>query len=224
MILFIDNYDSFTYNLVDYIGQYQPDLMVKRNDTISLDEIAKLNPKGIVLSPGPGSPDDSGICMDVIRNFYQEKHIFGVCLGHQCIGEVFGAKIIRAPKPVHGKTAQIIHQNSDIFKNLPTPFEATRYHSLVIERHSLPEELEITAETEDGLIMGIRHTKYPVCGVQFHPESILTTEGKTIIINWLKIIGVRSTRIEKNLNLFHPERVNENRSGNRTDIWGSLHS
>jgi anthranilate synthase/aminodeoxychorismate synthase-like glutamine amidotransferase len=189
MILFIDNYDSFTYNLVDYFGQYQPDLLVKRNDKISLEEIASMDPDGIVLSPGPGNPDDAGICNDVVRTFYKKKQIFGVCLGHQCIGEVFGAKIIRAPQPVHGKTAQIMHKNAEIFRGLPTPFEATRYHSLIIEKISIPDVLEITAETEDGLIMGIRHKKFPVCGVQFHPESILTTEGKTIIKNWLDSIG-----------------------------------
>jgi len=189
MILFIDNYDSFTYNLVDYFGQYEPDLLVKRNDKISLEEIASLNPDGIVLSPGPGNPDDAGICNDVIRRFYKTKKIFGVCLGHQCIGEVFGAKIIRAPEPVHGKTAQIIHHNAEIFRNLPAPFEATRYHSLIVEKKSFPDDLDITAETADGLIMGICHKKYPVCGVQFHPESILTTEGKTIIKNWLDSIS-----------------------------------
>jgi anthranilate/para-aminobenzoate synthase component II len=167
MILFIDNYDSFTYNLVDYFGQYQPDLLVKRNDKISLDEIASINPEGIVLSPGPGNPDDAGICNDVIRTFHETTHIFGVCLGHQCIGAVFG----------------------DIFQQMPVPFEATRYHSLIIEKESFPKELEITAETEDGLIMGIRHKKYPVSGVQFHPESILTTEGKKIIKNWLEDTG-----------------------------------
>jgi anthranilate synthase/aminodeoxychorismate synthase-like glutamine amidotransferase len=185
MILFIDNYDSFTYNLVDYFGQYQPDLLVRRNDKISIDEISAIDPDGIVLSPGPGNPNDAGICKEVIRNFYKTKQIFGVCLGHQCIGEVFGANIVRAPEPVHGKIAEIIHQNAEIFRDLPTPFEATRYHSLIIDRHSFPKDLEITAETKDGLIMGICHKKYPVCGVQFHPESILTIEGKRIIKNWL---------------------------------------
>ena len=189
MILFIDNYDSFTYNLVNYFGQYQPDLIVKRNDKITLEDVASINPKGIVLSPGPGNPGDAGICNEVIRCFHKSKHIFGVCLGHQCIGEVFGARIIRAPEPVHGKTAQIFHNNSELFNTIATPFEATRYHSLIIERESIPDELEITAETEEGLIMGIRHKKYPVSGVQFHPESILTTVGKTIIKNWLNEIG-----------------------------------
>jgi anthranilate synthase/aminodeoxychorismate synthase-like glutamine amidotransferase len=192
MILFIDNYDSFTYNLVDYFGQYQPDLLVRRNDKISLEEIASADPDGIVLSPGPGTPNDAGISNDVIRSFCKTKQIFGVCLGHQCIGEVFGARIVRAPEPVHGKTAQIIHQNAEIFRTLPSPFEATRYHSLIIEKTSLPDDLEITAETNDGLIMGIRHKKYPVCGVQFHPESILTVEGKTIIKNWLD--GIQNRR------------------------------
>ena len=189
MILFIDNYDSFTYNLVDYFGQYQPDLIIKRNDKISLEEIASINPDGIVLSPGPGNPNDSGICNDVIRTFYRTTHIFGVCLGHQCIGAVFGAKIIRAPEPIHGKTAEIYHQHAEIFRTLPSPFEATRYHSLIIDKNTLPDDLEITAETKDGLIMGIQHNKYPVRGVQFHPESILTTEGKKIIKNWLEDTG-----------------------------------
>jgi len=189
MILFIDNYDSFTYNLVDYFGQYQPDLIVRRNDKISLEEIETINPDGIVLSPGPGNPDDAGICNDVIRKFYKTTTIFGVCLGHQCIGEVFGAKIIRAPEPIHGKTAEIFHHNAEIFRTLKAPFEATRYHSLIIEKKSFPDELEITAETKDGLIMGIRHKKYPISGVQFHPESILTTQGKTIIKNWLEEAG-----------------------------------
>ena len=189
MILFIDNYDSFTYNLVDYFGQFQPELIVRRNDKISLEEIESINPDGIVLSPGPGNPDDAGICNDVIQKFYKTTTIFGVCLGHQCIGEVFGAKIIRAPEPIHGKTAEIFHHNAEIFRTLPAPFEATRYHSLIIEKKSFPDELEITAETKDGLIMGIRHKKYPVSGVQFHPESILTIEGKTIIKNWLEEAG-----------------------------------
>jgi anthranilate synthase/aminodeoxychorismate synthase-like glutamine amidotransferase len=189
MILFIDNYDSFTYNLVDYFGQYQPDLIVKRNDKITVKDITSINPKGIVLSPGPGNPSDAGICKEVIRCFHKSAYIFGVCLGHQCIGEIFGARIIRAPEPIHGKTATIFHNNSEIFHTVPTPFEASRYHSLIIERNSFPDELEITAETEDGLIMGIRHKNYPVTGVQFHPESILTTVGKTIIKNWLNEIG-----------------------------------
>ena len=189
MILFIDNYDSFIYNLVDYFGQYQPDLIIRRNDKITLDEIESLNPDGIVLSPGPGNPDDAGICNDVIRKFYKTTVIFGVCLGHQCIGAVFGAKIIRAPEPIHGKIAEIHHHNAEIFRTLPATFEATRYHSLIIEKESIPDELEITAETKDGLIMGIRHKKYPVSGVQFHPESILTSEGKTIIKNWLEEAG-----------------------------------
>jgi anthranilate synthase/aminodeoxychorismate synthase-like glutamine amidotransferase len=189
MILFIDNYDSFTYNLVDYFGQFQPDLLVKRNDKISLDEIASIDPDGIVLSPGPGTPNDAGICNDVIRTFYKKKHILGVCLGHQCIGAVFGSNIIRAPEPVHGKSVEIFHHNAEIFRDLPTPFKATRYHSLIIENKSVPDELEIIAETKDGLIMGIRHKKYSINGVQFHPESILTTEGKKIIKNWLDAIG-----------------------------------
>ena len=191
MILFIDNYDSFTYNLVDYFGQYQPDLIVKRNDKITVKDIASIDPEGIVLSPGPGNPSDAGICNEVIRCFHKSKYIFGVCLGHQCIGEIFGARIIRAPKPVHGKTADIFHNNSELFHSITTPFEATRYHSLIIDRKSFPDELEITAETQEGLIMGIRHKKYPVSGVQFHPESILTTVGKTIVKNWLEEVYMK---------------------------------
>jgi anthranilate synthase/aminodeoxychorismate synthase-like glutamine amidotransferase len=186
MILFIDNYDSFTYNLVDYFGQLHPDIVVKRNDKISLEDIPAMNPSGIVLSPGPGTPDDGGICNEVIRKYHQSIPILGVCLGHQCIGTVFGAKVVRAPEPVHGKSAEIYHNNAEIFRTLPSPFEATRYHSLIIERKSLPDNLEITAETEDGIIMAIKHKKYTVNGVQFHPESILTSQGKTIIKNWLE--------------------------------------
>ena len=186
MILFIDNYDSFTYNLVDYFGQLEPSLKVVRNDQITPDEIAELQPAGIVISPGPGTPDNAGVCCDVIRQFYQTIPILGVCLGHQCIGQVFGANIIRAPEPVHGKTALIRHMGNEIFAGVPSPFAATRYHSLIIDRKSVPNELQITADTEDDLIMAIQHNIHQVYGVQFHPESILTSEGFKIIANWLE--------------------------------------
>ena len=191
MILLIDNYDSFTYNLVQRVGELNKgrSIEVRRNDAVTLEQIDELAPSHLIISPGPGTPDDGGISMDAIRHVAGKVPILGVCLGHQCIGEVFGAKIIRAPEPVHGKTAEIFHQSAQIFRTLPTPFEATRYHSLIIDRISIPDDLEITAETKDGLIMGIRHKKYPVSGVQFHPESVLTTEGKTIINNWLEDAG-----------------------------------
>ncbi len=186
MILFIDNYDSFTYNLVHYFGQLVDDLVVARNDKISLKEIQEMQPDGIVISPGPGTPDDAGISCDLIREFHQFIPILGVCLGHQCIGQVFGAKIIRAPLPVHGKTSDIFHEQDSIFTGLPSPFPATRYHSLIIDENTLPEVLKITARTSDGLIMGIEHRNFPVVGVQFHPESILTEVGPRLIKNWLQ--------------------------------------
>jgi anthranilate synthase/aminodeoxychorismate synthase-like glutamine amidotransferase len=186
MVLFIDNYDSFTYNLVDLIGQNRGDLQVARNDKISLDEIEALAPEGIVLSPGPGTPDESGICPDVIRRLGSKIPILGVCLGHQCIGQVYGARVIRAPQPVHGKPSRIIHDGEGIFSGLLQAFSAARYHSLIIA--GLPESLVVTAHSEDGLIMGVRHKTFPVNGVQFHPESILTAEGKLIIDNWLQLV------------------------------------
>lgn len=190
MILFIDNYDSFTYNLVDYIGQMEPDMQVVRNDQIDVAEIDKLKPDGIVISPGPGTPDDAGISCDVINTYYRTIPIFGVCLGFQAIGQVFGADVVRAPGPVHGKTSLIQHNGKGIFQDIQSPMVATRYHSLIIERKSLPDCLTITAESEDQLIMAIEHKEFPVSGVQFHPESILTTDGMTILKNWLE-----STRI-----------------------------
>lgn len=189
MILFIDNYDSFTYNLVDLIGQLEPDLKVVRNDVMSIDEIRSLKPKGIVISPGPGTPDDAGISIELVKNCAAEFPIFGVCLGHQTIGQVFGADIVRAGLPVHGKTSQINHNSTSVFEGLPTPIEATRYHSLIIDRDTLPSELEITAETEDGIIMGIRHKTLPLTGVQFHPESILTLDGMYMLKNWINTLN-----------------------------------
>jgi anthranilate synthase/aminodeoxychorismate synthase-like glutamine amidotransferase len=187
MILFLDNYDSFTYNLVDYIGQLEPDLMVVRNDQIDVAEIAALHPRGILISPGPGTPDKAGISSTLIKAFHSRIPIFGVCLGFQAIGQAFGAKVIRAPFPVHGKTSLIYHNGRGIFKNIPSPLEAARYHSLIIERASLPDEFIITAESEDQLIMAIEHKIFPLSGVQFHPESILTLQGKRILRNWLSI-------------------------------------
>jgi len=187
MILVIDNYDSFVYNLVQYLGELGADLKVFRNDKITLKQIRKLKPERIVISPGPGRPENAGISNDVIREFGRSIPILGVCLGHQCIGYVFGGQIVNAKKLMHGKVSLIYHHNKDIYKNLPTPFSATRYHSLVVERKSLPDCLEISAWTKDGEIMGLRHKKYKIFGVQFHPESILTTEGKNFLRNFLKL-------------------------------------
>ena len=187
MILFLDNYDSFTYNLVDYIGQMEPDLRVIRNDQIDVAKITELNPQGIIISPGPGTPENAGISCTVIKTFHQKIPIFGVCLGFQAIGHVFGAKVIRAPFPVHGKTSLIYHNGRGIFEDLSSPLEAARYHSLILERASLPDEFLITATSEDQLIMAIEHQKFPLSGVQFHPESILTPQGKEILKNWLNI-------------------------------------
>jgi para-aminobenzoate synthetase component 2 len=188
MILMIDNYDSFTYNLVQYLGELGQALKVVRNDKITISQIKKLKPSRIVISPGPGRPEDAGISCDVIREFAPKIPILGVCLGHQCIGYVYGGKIINAKSLMHGKTSLIYHNGKTIFKNIPSPFEATRYHSLVIERRSLPSVLEIIARTKkDNEIMGIKHRIYPLWGVQFHPESILTKMGKNILSNFLRI-------------------------------------
>jgi anthranilate synthase/aminodeoxychorismate synthase-like glutamine amidotransferase len=187
MILVIDNYDSCTYNLVQYLGELGAELDVYRNDKITIDQIKKMKPSRIVVSPGPGEPQGAGISEDVIRTFGVSAPILGVCLGHQAIGEVFGGRIVGAKDLMHGKTSLIHHNGEGIFKGIKNPFEATRYHSLVVERKSFPKELIITAETDDKEIMGLRHSKYPVYGVQFHPESILTAEGKKILKNFLEI-------------------------------------
>ncbi len=188
MILMIDNYDSFTYNLVQYFGELKADMKVFRNDTLSLGDIKKMNPKKIVISPGPGRPEDAGVSVATIKEFGGKIPILGVCLGHQGIGYAFGGKIINAKKLMHGKTSQIEHTGKEIFKGLSHPFEATRYHSLVIDRKTIPDCLEITAwTTDDKEIMGVRHKTLPIWGVQFHPESILTTEGKDILRNFLKL-------------------------------------
>ena len=181
----IDNYDSFTYNLVQYLGEMGEKLIVYRNDKITLEEIKKLKPVHIVISPGPGRPEDAGISKDLIREFAGKIPILGVCLGHQCIGEVFGGKVVGAKRLMHGKTSLIYHNGKDIFKGVENPFEATRYHSLIVERESLPSCLEITAETKEKEIMGLKHKDYPIWGVQFHPESILTKEGKKILKNFV---------------------------------------
>src|ERR1700720_3016648 len=172
MLLMIDNYDSFTYNLVQYFGELGEDVRTFRNDEITLDEIAKLNPERICLSPGPSNPQHAGITLDVLREFSGKIPILGVCLGHQAIGEAFGGRVVRAKKILHGKTSEVFHDGKTIFRGLAKPFTATRYHSLIVERKSLPRELEISAETSDGTIMGLRHRKFRVEGVQFHPESV----------------------------------------------------
>jgi anthranilate synthase/aminodeoxychorismate synthase-like glutamine amidotransferase len=186
MILMIDNYDSFTYNLVQYFGALGADIKVFRNDKITLGQIKRLRPKKIVISPGPGRPEDAGISCGVIEEFAGEIPILGVCLGHQCIGYAFGGRIVGAKKLMHGKTSLIYHNRSAIFKGIPNPFEATRYHSLLVERKGLPKCLEIIAWTKENEIMGLKHRDYSLWGVQFHPESILTKVGKNILANFLK--------------------------------------
>jgi anthranilate synthase/aminodeoxychorismate synthase-like glutamine amidotransferase len=187
MLLMIDNYDSFTYNLVQYLGELGADVRVYRNDQITVAEIEQLAPEKIVISPGPCTPTEAGISCDIIREFAGRVPLLGVCLGHQCIGEVFGGEIVRAPALFHGKTSMIYHDGKTIFRGLPRPFEATRYHSLVIRRETLPDCLELSAETDDGVIMGVRHRELLVEGVQFHPESILTREGKQLLANFLSL-------------------------------------
>jgi anthranilate synthase/aminodeoxychorismate synthase-like glutamine amidotransferase len=184
-VLVIDNYDSFVYNLVQYLGELGAEPIVHRHDAITLAEIDELDPDGILISPGPGRPGDAGLSNDVITAHAGRRPILGVCLGHQCIGEVFGGDVVRAPQVMHGKTSQIAHQGVGVFSGMPTPLEATRYHSLVVDRDSVPEVLEITAETDDGIVMGLRHREMDVEGVQFHPESILTEHGHALIENFL---------------------------------------
>ncbi len=187
MILVIDNYDSFTYNLVQYLGELGADIQVVRNDQTTVEEIARQAPERIVISPGPKTPDEAGICLDVITEFAGRIPILGVCLGHQAIGQAFGGQVIRAPQLMHGKTSEISHDGKTIFHGLPNPFPATRYHSLIVERKTLPACLEISATTTDGLIMGLRHREMKVEGVQFHPESILTNAGKQLLGNFLRV-------------------------------------
>ena len=187
MILLLDNYDSFTYNLAQYLGELGCRVEVHRNDKISVEEIAKRKPEKIVISPGPGTPQEAGISVELIERLAGKFPILGVCLGHQAIGAAFGGKIVRAPKLFHGKTSEIHHDGKSIFRKLPEPFTATRYHSLIVERKSLPRELTITAETSDGIIMGFRHRRYKIEGVQFHPESVLTVPGKQLLQNFLSL-------------------------------------
>ena len=180
-VLVIDNYDSFAYILVQYLGELGIEPIVFRNDKVTIEEIEEINPDSYLISPGPGTPADAGLSLNLIERFKSEKPIFGVCLGLQCIGQAFGGEIVRAPKVMHGKTSSISHSDEGVFRGLPTPFQATRYHSLIVDRESLPNSLEITAQSEDGLIMGLRHKHFKIEAVQFHPESILTDNGHTIL-------------------------------------------
>jgi anthranilate synthase/aminodeoxychorismate synthase-like glutamine amidotransferase len=188
-VLVIDNYDSFVYNLVQYLGELGAEPLVHRHDALTLDEIDHLDPDGILISPGPGRPEDAGLSNDVITHFAGRRPVFGVCLGLQCMGQVFGGNVVRAPQVMHGKTSWIHHAGTGVFTGLPDPFEATRYHSLIVERDSVPAELEVTATSEDGLVMGLRHRTHDIEGVQFHPESILTSCGHDIVRNFLAKLG-----------------------------------
>jgi anthranilate synthase component 2 len=194
MLLLIDNYDSFTYNLVHYLGELGASCEVHRNDTISTAEVLKKKPKAIVLSPGPCTPNEAGICLDLITKTNPHIPILGVCLGHQSIGQVYGGKVVRAPVPLHGKLSTIRHFGTSVFAGLPETFQVTRYHSLIVERESLPQTLKITAETDDGLIMGLMHESHPVHGVQFHPESIASEQGHELLANFLRLAGLPATR------------------------------
>ena len=187
MLIMIDNYDSFTYNLVQYLGELGQVIKVHRNDQVTVDEVVREKPEKIVISPGPCTPNEAGVSNEVLRRFAGKVPILGVCLGHQCIGHVFGGEIVRAARLMHGKTSMIQHDGKTIFKDLPNPFEATRYHSLIIKRETLPQCLEVTAETDQGEIMGVRHNDHQVEGVQFHPESILTQAGKDLLRNFLAL-------------------------------------
>ena len=187
MILVIDNYDSFTYNLVQYLGELGAEMRIFRNDEITVEEAVALNPEKVMVSPGPCSPKEAGISCDIIREFGPRLPVFGVCLGHQSIGEVYGGNVVRADRLMHGKVSPMIHEGQGIFKGLPSPFDATRYHSLIVERETLPDCFEITAWTAEGEIMGMQHKEHPVHGVQFHPESILTVGGKQLLQNFLDL-------------------------------------
>jgi anthranilate synthase component 2 len=185
-VLVIDNYDSFTFNLVQYLGELGADPVVHRHDDLTLEEIVALEPDGVLVSPGPGTPDDAGLSNDVIRHFAGRRPVLGVCLGHQCLGQVFGGRVVRAPQVMHGKTSLVHHDGAGVFTGLPNPFEATRYHSLIVAADSVPESLQVSAWTDDGIVMGLRHKEHPTTeGVQFHPESILTMGGHELVANWL---------------------------------------
>jgi anthranilate synthase component 2 len=184
-VLVIDNYDSFVYNLVQYLGELGAEPLVHRHDELTLDEIVALDPDAVLISPGPGRPEDAGLSMDVIRRFAGVRPILGVCLGHQCIGQAYGGEVVRADAVMHGKTSLVRHTGAGVFAGLPDPFEATRYHSLIVDRSSVPDELEVTAWTDDGVVMGVRHKVHPIEGVQFHPESVLTASGHDLLRNFL---------------------------------------
>jgi len=196
MFLLVDNYDSFTYNLWHFLGELGAEVVVHRNNQISVDEALALQPSGLIISPGPCDPDRAGICLELIRRAPVTLPILGVCLGHQCIGQAFGGEIIRGPEPMHGKMSDMHNQGAGIFEGLPSSFTATRYHSLVVERASLPDTLEITAETEDGLIMGLRHQSRPIFGVQFHPESIASQYGYQLLANFLRLAGLKAAPMQ----------------------------
>ncbi len=194
MILIIDNYDSFTYNLVHIVAQYTDEYKVIRNDALTINEVRELNPDRVLISPGPGRPAEAGLTEDVIRELGPKTPILGVCLGFQAIGEVYGGEVIHAPKLMHGKTSAITHDEKTIFQNIPDGFTATRYHSLILDPDKIPDELEISARSDDNVIMGLRHRTYPIEGIQFHPESILTTEGSNIVKNWLELRYVKTEK------------------------------
>ena len=187
MLLLIDNYDSFTYNLYQYLSELGADVLVRRNDQITLNEIGDLQPERIVISPGPGNPDDAGVSVAVINEFGPRLPLLGVCLGHQCIGAAFGGNVVHAPTLMHGKSSAVFHDGKSVLHGLPSPFDAIRYHSLVVDRPTLPDCLEVTAQTSTGVIMGLRHREYPIHGVQFHPESIMTVVGKDLLRNFLDV-------------------------------------
>jgi len=189
MFLLIDNYDSFTYNLYHFLGELGAQMVVKRNDALTAAEALAMNPQGIILSPGPCTPNEAGICLELVKAAAGKLPVLGVCLGHQALGQAFGGKVVRAPAPLHGKLSQVAHRGTGVFQDIPTPFTGTRYHSLIVDRASLPDCLEVTAETADGLIMGIQHRQLPLHGVQFHPESIASEHGHRLLGNFLRIAG-----------------------------------
>ncbi|MES3629141.1 MAG: aminodeoxychorismate/anthranilate synthase component II [Longimonas sp.] len=194
MIFVLDNYDSFTYNLVHLLGEHTDDIVVERNDALTVEEVRALDPEGIVISPGPGRPADAGITEPLIEAMGATTPILGVCLGHQAMGEVFGADVVNAPSLMHGKTSEVTHDGQSIFEGVDAPFTATRYHSLILDRDTIPDELTITAATDDDIVMGIRHVEWPIEGIQFHPESVKTAAGPTLIANWVRRLPARSTR------------------------------
>ena len=200
VVLVIDNYDSFTYNLLQYLGELGAQVVVRRNNEITLEEITMLDPLAAVLSPGPGTPGDAGICKDLLLKLGPALPMLGVCLGHQCLGEAYGGRVERAPHVMHGKVSRVLHREQSVFRAIPSPFLATRYHSLVVDRESMPAELEVTAWTEDGIVMGLCHRNHPLAGVQFHPEAILTEHGHQLLTNFLQDARAwRNTRVDRGL-------------------------